>query len=121
MYAKSRSSSVNDSLSSFSALEPTASDFTPSLKIDDLNTGTLPKEHAGDTKPTFEEADKASGTSIDPLKWFGILVPPALRASQSSFKSAVVDVVPALASLSKQMGKLEVEVRRTRKRLRKLN
>lgn len=121
MYAEFRSSSVNDSLSSFSALEPTASDFTPPLKIDDLNTGTLPKEHAGDTEPTFEEADKASGTSTDPLKWFGILVPPALRASQSSFKSAVVDVVPALASLSKQMGKLEIEVRRTRKRLRKMN
>ena len=121
MYAKSRSSSVKDSLPSFSALEPTASDFTTALKIDDLNTGTLPKEHAGDTKPTFEEADKASGTSIDPLKWFGILIPPALRASQSSFKSAVVDVVPALASLSNQMGEIEIEVRRARKRLRKMN
>ena len=121
MYAKSRSSSVNDSLPSFSAPEPTASDLTPALKIDDLNTGTLPKEHAGDTKPTLEEADKASGTSIDPLKWFGVLVPPALRASQRSFKSAVVDVVPVLASLSNQMGEIEIEVRRARKRLRKMS
>ena len=60
-----------------------------------------------------------SNVTQDPLIWFGILVPPALRISQSNFKDAVADVIPALASISKEMREVEIEVRRVRKRLRK--
>lgn len=60
-----------------------------------------------------------SNVTQDPLKWFGILVPPTLRASQSSFKDAAADLIPALASVSKEMTEVELEVRRARKRLRK--
>ena len=60
-----------------------------------------------------------SNVTHDPLNWFGILVSPALRISQSSFKEAVADVIPALASISKEMREVEIEVGRVRKRLRK--
>ncbi|KAL9584466.1 MAG: hypothetical protein Q9212_002105 [Teloschistes hypoglaucus] len=57
---------------------------------------------------------------IDPLRWFGILVPSTLRASQSSFKKAVTERVPSLVNVSSEMKELEVEIRRTRKKIRKL-
>ena len=72
--------------------------------------GTLPPSKDEETGPCITH---------DPLNWFGILVPPALRTSQSSFKDAVANLVPALASISKEMKEVEIEVRRARKRLRK--
>lgn len=77
------------------------------------------KSAAGTSEAPLEEKDKALGLPRDPSAWFGILVPPALRASQSSFKSAVIDIIPALASTTNEMKEVEIEVRRARKRLRK--
>jgi coiled-coil domain-containing protein 115 len=57
--------------------------------------------------------------SRDPLNWFGILVPPALRKAQGSFKSALEEIVPAMATVTVQMRQIEIEVRRTRKRILK--
>ncbi|KAL2037929.1 hypothetical protein N7G274_009404 [Stereocaulon virgatum] len=113
--------SVKDASPSFSVLDSVAEYRTLASETNDLKFGPLPEKHADGHESTFEEKDKASGTPIDPLKWFGILVPPALRASQNNFKSAVIDVVPALASVSNEMKGLEIEVRRTRKRLKKAN
>ena len=56
----------------------------------------------------------------DPLRWFGMLNPPTLRASQASFRSAAADIAPSLASIMKEMRELEVDIRRTRKNLRSL-
>lgn len=56
---------------------------------------------------------------LDPLNWFGILIPPAVRASQSSFKRAVEGTTPSLANVSNEMKALEIEIRRTRKKIRK--
>ena len=73
-----------------------------------------------ETPETRPKSDSLSTTkACNPINWFGILVPPALRSSQNSFSSAVVDIVPALASVSDQMRKTEIEVRRTRKKLMK--
>ena len=72
-----------------------------------------------DTRPSSEDTETGSNMARDPLNWFGILVPPALRTSQSNFKNAVADLVPALASTSKEMGEVEIEVRRARKRITK--
>ena len=62
---------------------------------------------------------KTESKTSDPLNWFGILVPPALRASQTAFQAAIAKI-SKLASLDIEMRKLEVEIRRTRKKLRKL-
>jgi hypothetical protein len=74
----------------------------------------------GETKASSGDSEKGSVVPCDPLHWFGILVPPALRASQFSFKRAIVDSIPALASISKEMKELEIEIRRARKKLRKI-
>ncbi|KAL8738050.1 MAG: hypothetical protein Q9181_001118 [Wetmoreana brouardii] len=57
----------------------------------------------------------------DPLKWFGILVPPALRTSQQTFKTTVTETVPSLANISTEMKSLEIEIRRIRKKIRKMS
>ena len=56
----------------------------------------------------------------DPIKWFGLLVPPALRLSQAYFRGAVGDSIPALVNVDNEMKEVEIEIRRTRKRLGKL-
>ena len=60
---------------------------------------------------------KTIASPSDPLRWFGIFVPPALRFAQQSFKQAVIDVVPALASVVHEMRVVENEIRRTRERI----
>ena len=72
-----------------------------------------------DTQTPLVDTKGGLNTTRDPLNWFGILVPPSLRASQSSFKVGVADLIPVLACISKEMREVEIEVRRTRKRIRK--
>jgi coiled-coil domain-containing protein 115 len=62
------------------------------------------------SKSTTETKSKPK----DPLYWFGILVPPALRSAQSSFVGAV-DVIPKLVSVQEEMRIMEIEIRRARK------
>lgn len=73
-----------------------------------------------DEKASPAEADAASELPVsDPLKWFGVLVPPALRVSQNSFRNAVTETVPSLANISNEMRALEVDIRRVRKKIRR--
>ncbi|KAF2648675.1 hypothetical protein K491DRAFT_684495 [Lophiostoma macrostomum CBS 122681] len=67
-----------------------------------------------ETSPDNKHAPK------DPIRWFGILVPPALRSAQSSFISAVEGPVPNLAALTKDLRRQEIDVARLRKQIRKL-
>ncbi|KAI4264441.1 MAG: hypothetical protein L6R42_000433 [Xanthoria sp. 1 TBL-2021] len=69
------------------------------------------------TKPPISKDSKPSMS--DPLNWFGILVPSTLRASQTSFKNAATEIIPLLANLSNEMKSMEIEIRRTRKKIRK--
>ncbi len=66
------------------------------------------------------EVAKSDRKVAEPLKWFGILSPPALRSSQTNFKVAVRDCVPRLASTMNEMNVVEIEVRRARKKLGKV-
>ena len=72
-----------------------------------------------DSLTPSEDTETGLKMARDPLYWFGILVPPTLRTSQSNFKDAASDVVPELANISKEMREVEIEVRRARKRIRK--
>ncbi|KAF2229516.1 hypothetical protein EV356DRAFT_493644 [Viridothelium virens] len=56
-----------------------------------------------------------SESTRDPLKWFGILVPPALRAAQQSFETAVEGPLVKLAAVKSEISETEAEIRRTRK------
>ena len=74
-----------------------------------------------DEDSTEPPIGKDSESSIsDPLNWFGILVPPALRASQTSFKHAVTESILVLANLSNEMKSMEIRIRRMRKKVRKM-
>lgn len=59
----------------------------------------------------------ASKAPIDPIKWFGMFVPQALRIAQSRFRS-VISGVPNLASTVEEMRQVEAEVERVRGQLR---
>ncbi|KAJ6444679.1 major facilitator superfamily domain, general substrate transporter [Purpureocillium lavendulum] len=52
----------------------------------------------------------------DPLRWFGLLTPAALRAAQARSVEAVERVIPRLASVDAEMAAVEIEVRRARKK-----
>ena len=55
----------------------------------------------------------------DPLKWFGILVPQALRSSQASFCGAVDEAVVDAVNAAKGMRSTETEIRKLRKEILK--
>ncbi|KAL1385557.1 hypothetical protein HDK64DRAFT_276438 [Phyllosticta capitalensis] len=55
----------------------------------------------------------------DPIRWFGILVPQALRSAQGSFVAAVEGSVPSTLNLATEMRELEIEIGRARKAIRK--
>lgn len=74
------------------------------------------KQHP--TPPSTPPAEDAKPPP-DPLRWFGILVPPALRACQSSFVSAVEGPVAQASNASRSMRGVEVEIRRVRKEIRR--
>ncbi|KAF2265396.1 hypothetical protein CC78DRAFT_553004 [Lojkania enalia] len=61
-----------------------------------------------------------SSTCSDPLRWFGILVPSALRQAQSSFVSAIEGPIPQLATIVREMRRQESEISRLRKQIKKL-
>ncbi|EAS35090.3 uncharacterized protein CIMG_00444 [Coccidioides immitis RS] len=55
--------------------------------------------------------------SSNPLHWFGVLVPSALRDAQASFTSIVDDQIPAIANVIIEMRKVEQSVNDLRKTL----
>jgi hypothetical protein len=57
---------------------------------------------------------------MDPLRWFGILVPPALRSAQSNFVSVVEGAIPQLATLAKDLRSQEIEIGRVKKQIKKM-
>ena len=55
----------------------------------------------------------------DPLHWFGILVPPSLRAFQKSFKSAIHDPVIDAANSAQALRRVDMDIRKLRKDIKK--
>lgn len=51
----------------------------------------------------------------NPLRMFGVLVPPALRRAQSSAIVMTEEVLPQLASVDAEMREMEIRIRRARK------
>lgn len=59
-------------------------------------------------------------SSRDPIRWFGVLVPPPLRSAQSKFIEIVEGPIPRLVTLTKETRTLEIEIGRARKLIKKL-
>lgn len=63
-----------------------------------------------------ESARRSPDAKTDPLRWFGVLTPLALRQTQACAVETVGRVVPRLATVDAAMRAVEIEVRRARKR-----
>lgn len=63
-----------------------------------------------------EQEEEERPKAKDPLRWFGILTPMALRQAQSQSVKAIEDILPRLVSVNAEMADVEVQVRRARKR-----
>ena len=58
----------------------------------------------------IEKPKSTNKRSTNPLGWFGILVPTALRRAQTSFRLAVSEEIPGLVNLTQEMQELEAMV-----------
>ncbi|KAK8156038.1 hypothetical protein IWX90DRAFT_516941 [Phyllosticta citrichinensis] len=79
------------------------------------------KEQEGQQEKDEEEQKRKQQQQRqrDPIRWFGILVPQALRSAQGIFVGAVETAVPQTLNLAAEMRELEIEIGRARKAIRK--
>ncbi|KAL4973749.1 hypothetical protein BDW66DRAFT_153512 [Aspergillus desertorum] len=71
-------------------------------------------EGEADVKP---EPIRRPLRTLDPIRWFGILVPPSLRNAQKSFIEAVEGSLPELAGVVVEMQTAEKEISNLRREL----
>lgn len=88
--------------------DPSAETKTETEKADE------PVSVSGDKADKGEEVKKQR--SKDPLRWFGVLTPMALRQTQGCAVEAVEQVIPKLVSVGAAMQDVEIQVRRARKK-----
>lgn len=74
------------------------------------------KEQSEEPAQEQTQAHQKQKTNKDPLRWFGVLTPLALRQTQASAVDVLQRVVPRLVTVDAAMRDLEIEVRRARKR-----
>ncbi|KAK3702098.1 hypothetical protein LTR37_015073 [Vermiconidia calcicola] len=110
--AEDRESEVKQQPSPPATPEPESKAPEQSSKASKNNSN--PDTKNGDSKPKSKPSLQA-----DPLRWFGILIPPALRAAQTSFATAVNEVVAESVNAAKRMRECEVEMRKVRKEVRR--
>ncbi|MCJ1226137.1 hypothetical protein MMC12_002786 [Toensbergia leucococca] len=106
--------SINPSGPTFSITRPSESPNSQSSKKDSSDSPSSPS--LGPLIPEKDGTEKKA-KARDPLHWFGILVPPALRSTQKEFKNAVLTIIPALANIVQEMMELEVEIKRMREEI----
>lgn len=76
--------------------------------------------NSSEDKTDSKDAEESKTRVVDPIRWFGILVPPALRSAQVSFVSGVEGPVSQLSSLAADLRRSEVDIGRLRKQIKKL-
>lgn len=98
--------------------DSTKKDADKPTEVDNEHDSETPKQ-----KQTEESSKKTDETPEeqyrDPLRMFGILIPPALRSAQATFMKTVDKNIPELLQISSKMRQLEIEIRRTRKHVAK--
>jgi coiled-coil domain-containing protein 115 len=100
--------------------EPSGDDNKPSM--DETETTDSPEaedaKQGKENKPE-KKTDSFGAKTVDtrnPLRWFGVLVPQPLRNAQNLSIEAAEQVIPRLVSVDAEMQRLEIEVRRARKK-----
>ncbi|KAK3301968.1 uncharacterized protein B0T15DRAFT_287861 [Chaetomium strumarium] len=115
--SKEAEKSVPDADAKSGGVNPSATDDS-SGSVDEKQKKEQGQEKGEEPGPTSEEEQKPrpKDKPTDPLRWFGILTPLALRQAQGHAIKAVEEIIPRLATLNVEMAAIEVEVRRARKR-----
>ncbi len=67
--------------------------------------------------PTETKTIRPKFRSDDPIYWYGILVPPSLRAAQKSFTDGIQTQVPDLAGTIVEMRAFEQKITLVRRKL----
>jgi coiled-coil domain-containing protein 115 len=65
--------------------------------------------------PDFEPSKPKSKKSLNPLNWYGVLIPQSLRGAQTSFTRALEDQIAQLVNVQAEMAGLEAQIRQLRK------
>lgn len=68
------------------------------------------------TSSSKDRSEQQKINKNDPLRWFGVLTPMALRQTQACAIQVVGSIIPRLVSVDAEMRDVEIEVRRARKR-----
>ncbi|KAL2860235.1 hypothetical protein BJX68DRAFT_261198 [Aspergillus pseudodeflectus] len=104
--------------------EPEAESKLPGVDNDTgcRNTVEDAKDLPGPVKPVAEtdskpNSQKKGSHASNPMRWFGILVPPSLRNAQKSFTEAIECKMPELASIVVEMQAAERKILRLREEL----
>ena len=64
------------------------------------------------------ENEEPTKEVADPLRWFGVLIPQALRQAQQSFRSAVMEDMEKVLNVRLEMAELEQEIRDRRQEIK---
>lgn len=98
-------------------------DETPETKTE-LNPEKEQSDKGDEDEKTIHDAGAANERPKidprDPIRWFGVLVPPPLRSAQSKFIAVVEGSVPQIVTLTKELRALEIDIGRIRKSIKKL-
>ena len=84
-----------------------------SVSTSDINSTTAYRYLISRTAPP----DSSTSLPRDPLKWYGILIPPYLRQCQGHFTSSVSSTIPDLVSTIASLDALETDIWSTRREL----
>lgn len=108
----------NDSDVSVFTVRDTSEEEGASVESQQTEVPEKAAENCDDDTNSAENEDgpEKKSNKRDPLRWFGILTPMALRAAQSQSIKAVDDIIPRLVSVNAEMQHVEIEVRRARKK-----
>jgi coiled-coil domain-containing protein 115 len=99
-----------------------AHDIPGIASISITNTSAKDDVHNGSQDESSKENSESAPEKQppnDPIKWFGVLVPPSLKQAQKNFSSVVESSVPRVLNATGQLRQLEVEISRTRKAIKK--
>jgi coiled-coil domain-containing protein 115 len=112
--ASSKQSPSEKNSSQQSDHSPPPSSASP--KSEDTATSPSPPSPSPAQPPlsTTETSPRKPVKAPNPLHWYGVLVPPALRAAQASFTTAVEGQIGQLLNVQLAMAGLEVQIRRVR-------
>jgi hypothetical protein len=87
--------------------------------INTANQTREEKDQELNDTPESENKESSSKKLGDPLHWFGILVPPALRSSQKSFISAFDGPIIDATNSAQALRHVTLEIRKLRKLIKR--